>query len=553
MITVEMLRRIPRLAEVPAVLSEDEFWSFFGRMEHEGLDFKESANHLTDALAAMSMTDGGVLALGVSDDRVVKGCSLDQKTFDRVSRAAHSCNVAVDTKEIAVAETTVTLIGVPDVRGRIITTPDGRLLRRVGSDNQPLVGDALARFVRQREERSAEEEGVLGFPVQEIEVELVNRALAGDGRPRTTRRSLMRALTDLGLARPADPPLDPHLTRAAVLLFAKDPTSVLPGAVVQIVRRVGVGPGPGAVSERTELTGPLPRLVEDVLNRVDQLTSRYEAVVGSHRESFPEYPRPVLREAILNALAHRDYGLSGATVDVTIWDDRIEVQSPGSLPGHITADNMRSEHYSRNRRLMRVLKLLNLVEEYGEGVDRMYVEMESRLMDPPQFLPTAASVTVTLHNRSALSVDDQAWLALLGHVALTPPERRTLVLARHEGQVTPRRLRGMLGASIDVDGVIATALSNGLLVRQGRGGGIHYVLSDEIVMRAGGGGLEARSRTRQMLLDELRRRSSMSTAEAADALPDTDRTLVKQMLDDLVRTGAARAEGRTRARRYYAT
>lgn len=109
----------------------------------------------------------------------------------------------------------------------------------------------------------------------------------------------------------------------------------------------------------------------------------------------------------------------------------------------------------------------------------------------------------------------------------------------------------MLGTDVDVDGLIATALSKGLLVREGRGGGVHYVLSDEVVMRAGGGGLKARSRTRQMLLDELRRRGSVSTAEAADYMPDADRILVKQMLDDLVRAGLARAEGRTRARRYY--
>ena len=76
------------------------------------------------------------------------------------------------------------------------------------------------------------------------------------------------------------------------------------------------------------------------------------------------------------------------------------------------------------------------------------------------------------------------------------------------------------------------------------------MLSDEVMIRAGGGGLEARSRTGQMVLDELTRRGSLSTVEAAQAL-DTDRALAKQILDDLVRAGAARAEGKTRGRRYY--
>lgn len=547
-----MLHRIPRLDDVPDSMSVDEFWQLFGQMEHEGLDFKQSPNHLTEPIAAMSMTEGGVLAIGVTDRRELKGATLDQKAFDRISRAASACNVQVASVAVRVDGTPLILVGVPDVRGRVVTTPDGRLLRRIGSDNQPLIGDALGRFVRQREERAAEDEPLFGYPLEDVNLDLVNAALKGDGRPQAARRTVIRALIDLGVARVGDPPLGDHVLRAAVLLFGRRPDEVIPGATVQVVRRVGVGPGPGAVSSRREVSAPLPRVVEDVLAEIEGHTSRYEAVVGAHRESFPEYPTTVLREAVLNAVAHRDYGLEGATVDVTIWDDRIEVQSPGPLPGHITVDNMREEHYSRNRRLMRVLKLLDLVEEYGEGVDRMYSEMESRLMDPPTFAATSASVTVVLYNRSSLSVDDQAWLALLGHMPLSPAERRLIVLARHEGQVTPRRLRAAFGEDVDVDALIATAVAKGLVIREGRGGGAHYVLSDEIIMRAGGGGLEARSRKRQMLLDELRRRGSLSTAEAAVWLRDEDRTLVKQMLDDLVRAGAVHAEGRTRARRYFA-
>lgn len=73
-------------------------------------------------------------------------------------------------------------------------------------------------------------------------------------------------------------------------------------------------------------------------------------VSGLLRETVPEYPHAVVREALLNAFVHRDYGLVGATIDVSVWDDRIEIRSPGPLPGHITVDNMRSEHFSRNRR-----------------------------------------------------------------------------------------------------------------------------------------------------------------------------------------------------------
>jgi ATP-dependent DNA helicase RecG len=545
------MRRPPRISDLDDSLTESRFWESIGSIEHELLEFKESPRHLTATMAAMAMTDGGTIAVGVSDARRIVGCQLDQRALDRIRRGAHACGVDVQVKAIVVDGHPVVLVGVPEVRGRIVTTPDGRLLRRIGSDNQPLVGDALGRFVRARQERPAEDEPAPALDPSAIDIELVNRALAGDERPRATRRTLMRALVDLGVATVPDPSLGPQTLTAAAVLFGSDPTRHVPGATVQLVRRAGVGPEPSPVAAREEVRAPIPRALVAAIAFIGEHTRSYEAVVGTHRERLAEYPQPVLREALLNALAHRDYGLTGATVDVTVWDDRIEIRSPGPLPGHITLDNMRDEHFSRNRRIMRVLKLLELVEEYGEGVDRMFSEMEARLMEPPHFAASGSSVTVTLHNRSILSVEDQAWLSLLGHMDLSPQDRRALVIARHEDGVTPRSLRAHLGDGGDVEAILRGAVAKGLLVRVGRRGGSRYVLSDEVVMRAGGAGVEARSRKRQMLLDEASRRGSLSTAEAADHLGETDRALVRQLLADLVQSRELVAQGRTRARRYY--
>jgi ATP-dependent DNA helicase RecG len=549
-------RRIPRLSELPETTTAEEFWDLFGETEHEQLDFKESAGKLADIIASMAMTDGGIVICGVTDNRGIIGCPLDQRTLDRISRAANETHVEVQTKELDVDGSRLTLVAIPEVRGRIVTTPDGRLVRRIGSDNQPLRGDALARFVREREDRPGEDEPVPALDFADLDRTAINRALDSNGRPpiRGTQSSqIHKALVDLGVADIVDPAIDPVISSAAILLFGRKPSKYVKAATVQVVRRTGVGPGPGAVSAREDLDAPIPELLERTLAFIDKHTGRHEAVVGTHRETFPEYPAEVLREAVLNALAHRDYGLVGATVDITLWDDRIEIKSPGPLPGHITQENMRAEHYSRNRRIMRVLKALRLVEEYGEGVDRMYSAMEARLMEPPRFGTTPSSVTVTLYNRSMLDVDDQAWLALLGHLEdLTGQERRALVIARHEDAVTPRRLRQAFGENFDVDSLISSMVAKGYLVRVGRGGGARHILSEEVVMRAGGAGVEARSRKRQMLLDELHRRGDISTAEASDFLGESDRTLVRQMLDDLVRRKQAVAAGRTRGRRYYA-
>ena len=538
------------LDEIPDRLTEEGFWALFGRVEHETLDFKRGVpGDILTTIPAMAMSDGGLIVHGVTPDLTIGGCPRSQNTVDRITRFAGECGVDVRIRSVLVGESEITITEVPEIRGRIVTTPDGRLLRRVGGDSQPLRGDALARFVRQREDRPGEDEPLRGFQPVDVDLSALNEVLEADERPSVDQEDVLRALVDLGVAEPGSSHLEVSVLRAAAVLFAHDPGKFVRGASVQLVRREGVGPGPGPTAARTECTGPLSRILDDCLRFIARYTRRYAVVRGVKREILPEYPEAVLREAILNALAHRDYGLAGATVYVTIWDDRIEVQSPGPLPGHITTENMRQEHYSRNHRIMRVLKALGLVEEYGEGVDRMYREMEARLMEPPIFSAADGSVTVTLRNRFLVDVDDQVWLSLLGQYPMTVGERRALVVARREGYITPRRLRQLLGDT-DERGVLSGAVAKGLLVRVGERGGSRYELSDEIVLRAGSGGMEAQSRKGQLLYDEIQRRGSISTSEGVELLGESA-AAVRGLLNGLVQMGLACAAGRTRGRRYY--
>ena len=536
--------------DIPEQLTVEEFWELFGRIEHETLDFKRGVpDSILRTIPAMAMTSGGLIVHGVTDDRKIVGCSLSQKSMDNIIRRANQCGVEVEIRSFIVGETELIVTEVPEIRGRIVTTPDGRLLRRAGGDSLPLLGDAHARFVRERTDRSGEDEPVSNLTPSNLDLSAINQALEADGRPGISRDKAFRALVDLGVADVKSSDLETRPRRAAAILFAQNPEKFIPRAVVQLVRREGTSPGPGPSVERTEHTGPLAKTLDKCLEFITQHTKQFEVVTGATRDVLPEYPTTVLREAVINALAHRDYNLVGATVDITIWDDRIEIQSPGPLPGHITVENIRDEHFSRNPRIMRVLKTMRLVEEYGEGVDRMYMEMEARLMEPPIFASIDSSVTVTLRNRFTVNVEEQVWLSLLGSYQLTAEERRVIVEARREGSVTPRRIRQILPDS-DSSTLLAGGVTKGVLVRIGQRGGSRYVLSDEVVLRVGATAMEAQSRKRQALLDEINRVGSISTVEGTRLL-DEEMAMVRSLLNDLVGAGLARAEGRTRARRYY--
>ncbi len=131
-------------------LSPRRFWRRFGRLEHVGLEFKASALRLQETVVAMAMAEGGAILVGVTDGRVLAGARLDQVLLDRLALVAYETDVALEVDELHVGGTPVVLVRVPAVRDRLVTTSDGRLLRRVGASNQPLRGEALARFARAR-------------------------------------------------------------------------------------------------------------------------------------------------------------------------------------------------------------------------------------------------------------------------------------------------------------------------------------------------------------------------------------------------------------------
>ena len=131
-------------------LSRRAFWRRFGRLEHERLEFKASINHICESVVAMAMTRGGTILVGVSDQRHVVGCAIDQQAMDRIAGVAHDTQVDLGVERLDVAGRPVIAITVPAVAPRVVTTPDGRLLRRVGGSNRPLLGDGVLRFLSAR-------------------------------------------------------------------------------------------------------------------------------------------------------------------------------------------------------------------------------------------------------------------------------------------------------------------------------------------------------------------------------------------------------------------
>lgn len=144
---------------------------------------------------------------------------------------------------------------------------------------------------------------------------------------------------------------------------------------------------------------PLPKLLDEAFRVVSaQLREFTRLVKGGKFETTLEYPVFAWQEAISNAVIHRAYSITGTDIQVKMFDDRLEVESPGKLPGLVRLHNMREIHFARNPLIARIMTEMKYMRDFGEGVDRMIREMEAMGLEPPVFEEYAFMFRVTLRN-----------------------------------------------------------------------------------------------------------------------------------------------------------
>jgi ATP-dependent DNA helicase RecG len=140
---------------------------------------------------------------------------------------------------------------------------------------------------------------------------------------------------------------------------------------------------------------------------------------------------------LVNAVAHRDYAITGAPIEVSMFDDRLEVRSPGPPPPPVTLELLRqrkSVHFSRNPLLVRALADMGYLREIGEGIPRMFDEMEQNGLQPPEFSLDGFMFVVALHNTPVYDDETLRWLNQFGASRINLRQRRVLAYARCHGK-----------------------------------------------------------------------------------------------------------------------
>ncbi|MGC8838840.1 MAG: ATP-binding protein [Anaerolineae bacterium] len=432
------------------------------------------AQALAEALVAFANTDGGTIVVGWSPKGEATGAWLEEDLEAALTAAQEACRppIRAEWRPFEVEGRR----GVAIVVARspeLHSLTDGRVLVRAGAENRPLGGQEIRQLAATKGTGDFEAETVPGATRDDLSDEVIAEYLEkrGERQRRPVTGPVEVHLREIGALDEAGDP-----TVAGLLLFGKQPSLYLPQAGLVFVRFVGTEPrgrdGLAGYGRREEINGPLPRLIEQTW-KVLWEEMRVEAVVkGLEREERTEYPPFAVREALVNAVAHRDYRLRGRRIEVRMFDDRLEVTSPGGLPGYITLDNIVEEHFSRNPRLVSGLFQWGYIEELGLGIDRMIEAMVGAGHPPPHFRATPYSFTVTLYNvreRPAIPT----WQRDMNERQL-----RALAYIQKHGRITNREYRELCPSvspeTLRLD--LVDLVDKGVLLKIGDKKGTYYIL-----------------------------------------------------------------------------
>jgi ATP-dependent DNA helicase RecG len=399
---------------------------------------------LAAVLVGMANAAGGTVLLGIAPrSGQILGVKDIPEAIDRVFQAALLVEppLVLPLPQVReVGEASLVVVTVPPGLPYVFSL-EGRYLGREGAQTNPLPARRLRQLLLERGVVLFESRCPPGASLEDLDVEQVEayrealRQRLGPGGEDLPVGSEPRweLLLQRGCLKRLDGQLFP--TYAALLLFGRYPQQWLPNATLLAARFSGA-----AFSDqylKQDLGGTLPEQLRRAEIFIHENLRRVVRLVGLTHQETTDYPFEAVRELLVNAIAHRDYNLQGDNIHLNMFQDRIEVQSPGGLPGPVTLENLLEARFSRNPVIVQVLSDLGFVERLGYGLDRVVTVMRQNGMRLPRFEETGGVFRVTLFGElpSTAPLPD---LSEFRDQGLNPRQERALAyLAKHR-RITQR-------------------------------------------------------------------------------------------------------------------
>jgi len=524
--------------------------------EDERCEFKAARSHfdfpkLADYCAALSNEGGGVLVLGVSDapPRHVVGTHAFRSLQKTVADVTQQLRIKIAAAESSIDGKRVVTFHVP---GHPIGQPiafNGRYLMRGGEGLVPMTTDQLKRIM---DETVSDYSATLakGGTLDDLHPDAVStlRELWArrSGDHSVASLSDVQVMEDLGLT------IDGEPTVAALVLLARPESLMRLLAQAEVVFEYRSQPSSLRYQQRREFRQGFPLCHDDLWDAINARNDVHQIQEGLLVRDIAMFSEKVVREAILNAIAHRDYSRPGS-IFIRQAPDLLEVVSPGGLPSGITTENMLWRQDPRNRRIADVLERCGLVDRSGQGVRRMLESCIRESKPRPDYSQTDEHQVCVMLRGSIRNPLFLRFLESMGEEMLRTLSTRDFMVLElaDRGDRLPPDLSSSAQRLRDV----------GVIESVGRGRGTRYVLSRRYYQFASAVGTYTRMRgldrdtNKRLLLTHVvdSGSSGCPLAEIQQVLPSHSRRQLQGLMSELRRDGLVEVRGKGRGARWFAS
>jgi ATP-dependent DNA helicase RecG len=446
---MEELLRLKERIDIAIEIGESYYREFKSALEGPSSnktprDIKEVCFDIAKTLVAFANADGGELFVGIEDDNTISGLPYTDEKNLLILKApeSHVLNetplplkraslINYDGKKVA-------YFSVEKGSKYVHLTSKGECFQRKDRESVPTASE-LIRFLREEEiSREYDRQFVDLASINDLDLKLiqsVSQNIFKSMSPEKFLQYLELAEFDGNRLR---------IRRAALLLFAKHPTKWHPRNQVRILRVKGIEERTGEnfnIEETGETSGNIFQLIEQSweLLRPNLTETRFSKDAIFKTQII--YPELACREALINGITHRDYSLEGRGIEVKIFDDRLEILSPGKLLSSITIkdlEELKGVHQSRNAYIARVLREFGYIKELGEGIKRIFELMKSNDLVKPKLESPNKSFVITLCYKFVYSKEEKLWLDNFESYGLSR-EQKTIIRLGFNGRLISTR------------------------------------------------------------------------------------------------------------------
>ena len=449
-------------------MNQDELMELIRAGESETTEFKKNFDRGTiETAGAFSNTKGGVILIGVSNKDKVVGVQIGKETLknwaNQISQSTEP-RVIPEIEHSEIKGKGVVIVRIKEFPIKPVSVR-GRCFRRVGNSNRIMPMQEIAQMHFHSTGMCWDKLPARDAMIEDVDIEKVKRYIKKANE--TGRRKIeddeksLQVLEKLELIKEGQP------TWAAILLFRKDIKRFLSQAAIHC----------GRFKEETIIIDD--RMIEGtIIEQVDEamdfirknINVRFVMTGKPAREQIWDYPLEALREAVINAVCHRDYTIPSNT-EVRIYDDKLIVWSPGGLPFGITIEDLYKPHSSvlRNKGLGEIFYDIGWIEQWGSGIDKMRRTCTEAGLPEPQFEEYQGFRVIFLKD-----IYTEEYLRNFG---LNERQIKAVRYVKEKGKITNKEYREMTGLSDEGVRIHMNELvEKGILLSKGKGRSAHYVL-----------------------------------------------------------------------------